>query len=128
MASASAGPLVLECPSRYPDLVQMHELAARGWLTPAPGIPNGPLEQVGVSVGPPERNGELRGAPLRGGTGERFQYDVVREDLEKWAFCEYGMPSGYARVMYRIPAGGTACETRLRRSRGRLVGASIRCY
>lgn len=127
MAPAGAAPLELECPSKYPDLVQMQALAARGWLAPFPGTPNGPLEQAGVSVGPPERNGELHGTQLRGGTGERFQYDVVKEDLEKWVFCEYGMPSGYARVMYRIPAGGRACETRLKRARGHLVAASISC-
>jgi len=82
--------------------------------------------QVGVSVGPAERNGELIGAPLRNGTGFRFEYDVFEEDLEKWVFCEYRMPSGYARVMYRI-SGGRACETRIRPARGTLGAASISC-
>ena len=124
---AGAAPLALECPAKYPDLVQMEALAAQGWLAPVPGRPNSPLVQVGVSVGPAERNGELIGAPLRNGTGDRFEYDVFKEDLEKWVFCEYRMPPMYARVMYRIQTGGRACETRLKRARRRLVAASIRC-
>ena len=126
VAPAGAAPLALECPARYPDLVQMRTLAAHGWLAPFPGAPNGPLVQAGVSVGPPERNGELVGAPLKGGTGYRFEYDVFEKDLEKWVFCEYRMPSGYARVMYRIP-GGRACETRIRPGRATLGAASISC-
>lgn len=127
MAPAGAAPLALECPAKYPDLVQMQALAARGWLAPFPGTPNAPLVQVGVSVGPAERNGELIGARLRDGAGWRFEYDVFEEDLEKWVFCEYSTPPGYARVMYRIHAGGRACDTRLKRARGRLVAASIWC-
>lgn len=127
VAPASAVPLTLECPAKYPDLVQMQALAERGWTAPLPGTPNSPLVQVGVSVGPAERNGELIGAPLRNGAGDRFEYDVFEEDLEKWVFCEYRAPPMYARVMYRISTGGRACETRLKRARGRLVAASIRC-
>lgn len=127
VAPACAARLALTCPAKYPDLVQMQGLAAQGWRAPFPGEPNAPLVQVGVSVGPAERNGGLVGTPLRDGTGYRFEYDVVREDLEKWVFCEYGMSSGYAWVVYPISTGGRVCETRLRRARGRLVAASIRC-
>ncbi|WP_090314650.1 STY0301 family protein [Duganella sp. CF517] len=122
-----AAPLALQCPAKYPDLDQMRTLAERGWTAPFPGTPHAPLVQVGVSVGPAERNGELIGAPLRGGAGYRFEYDVVREDLEKWAFCEYSMPLGYVRIMYRISTGGRACEMRLKERRGRLIAASIWC-
>ena len=105
----------------------MQALAARGWLAPFPGTPNTPLEQAGVSVGPAENNGELIGASLRRGAGYRFEYDVVREDLDKWVFCEYGMPPGHVRILYRIATGGRACETRLKERRGRLIAASIWC-
>lgn len=127
VAQASAAPLALQCPAKYPDLIQMQALAARGWLAPFPGMPSTPLVQAGVSVGPAENNGELIGAPLRRGAGYRFEYDVVREDLDKWVFCEYGMPPGYVRILYRITTGGRACETRLKERRGRLVSASIWC-
>lgn len=127
MAPAGAAPLALECPAKYPDLVQMQALAVQGWRAPFPGTPNAPLEQMSVSVGPAELNGELRGVQLRGGAGERFRFDVFEEDLEKWVFCGYSVPSGNARLMYRIPVGGKACVTRLQRARGRLAAASIRC-
>ena len=126
-APAGAAPLALRCPAKFPDLIQMQALAARGWLAPFPGTPNTPLEQAGVSVGPAENNGELIGALLRRGAGYRFEYDVVREDLDKWVFCEYGMPPGHVRILYRITTGGRACETRLKERRERLVAASIWC-
>ena len=124
---AGAEPLVLECPPKYPDLIQMEALKVKGWIAPFPGTPSAPLEQMSVSVGPAERNGELRGDPVRGGAGERFPFDMFEEDLEKWVFCGYRMPSGYARLMYRIPIGGQACVTRLKQAHGRLVAANIRC-
>lgn len=126
-APAGAAPLALRCPVKYPDIVQMQALAAQGWRAPFPGAPNAPLAQVGVSVGPAEINGELIGTPLRRGSGYRFEYDVVREDLDKWVFCEYGMPPGHVRILHSITTGGRACETRLKERSGRLVSASIWC-
>lgn len=127
LRTADAAQLVLACPAKYPDLVQMQIMQAKGWRAPFPGKPSAPLEQASVSMGPPEENGELIGTPLRGGAGERFYIGGYAEGLEKWAFCGYTMPSGYARLMYRLPVEGLRCETRLERERGRLVAARIWC-
>lgn len=124
---ACAAPLALECPAKYPDLIQMQALREKGWSAPFPGRPGVPLEQMSVSLGPADENGELQGERLPGDTGERFHFHGLTDELEKWIFCGYSMPSGYARLMYRIPVSGQACVTRLKRARGRLVAASIRC-
>ena len=127
LQTASAAPLALECPVKYPDLVQMQTLQADGWRAPFPGRPGAPLEQMSVSLGPADENGELQGEPLPGADGERFHFHGLTDELEKWVFCGYTMPSGYARLMHQIPASGQACETRLTHRRRRLVAASIWC-
>ena len=127
MQTAGAAPLTLECPVKYPDLIQMQALQAVGWSAPFPGRPGAPLDQMSVSLGPADENGELQGEPLLGAVGERFHFHGLTDELEKWVFCGYTMPSGYARLMYQIPVSGQACETHLKQRRGRLVAASIRC-
>lgn len=127
LSTARGAPLTLECPAKYPDITQMQALATKGWRAPFLGAPNAPLEEVGVSLGPAEENGRLQGDPLQAGTGERFHFHGLKGELEKWVFCGYHIPSGYARLMYQVPIEGRRCETRLKRSRGRLVAARIWC-
>ena len=124
---AAAVPFQLTCPAKYPVLAQVQTLQADGWRAPFPGIPGAPLEQASVSLGPPEENGELKGTPLRSGAGERFILQGFGDGLEKWAFCGYRSPTGDVRLMHKIPVNALACETRVRRERGGLVGASVRC-
>lgn len=126
-AHATAARLALECPAKYPDLVQMQDLQSKGWRAPFPGRVGARLDQMSVSLGPPEENGELIGELLPGATGEKFHFAGLKDELGKWVFCGYQVPSGYARLMYQIPIAGRACETRLKRVRGRLVAARIRC-
>lgn len=125
--ATAAEPLALQCPGKYPDLIEMQSLQAQGWRALFPGAPKAPLEEVGVSLGPAAENGELQGEELPGGKGREFRFPGSALELEKWVFCGYDAPTGYARVMYQIPIDGQRCETRLKRSRGRLVAASIRC-
>ena len=105
----------------------MPALVAQGWSAPFPGIAGAQLKQASVLIGPAEKHAELRGVQLPGGTGERFHFYGITDQLEKWAFCGYDTPAGYARLVYQIPVSGRGCETRVKRSRGRLIAASLRC-
>lgn len=125
-ATAAAEPLTLQCPAHYPDLIEMQSLQSTGWRAPFPGAPNAPLEEVGVSLGPADENGELQGEGLPGG-GRAFRFPGRASELEKWIFCGYSASKGYVRVMYQIPPDEQRCETHIKRARGRLVAASIRC-
>lgn len=126
--AGAAAPLVLHCPSQYPDEKLIARLRQQGWYTPAPGAAGSPLNQVGALTGPAEQNGELRGSELTNGR-RRFNFYGTEEDGEKWVFCNYGDGPKDLRLMRAVPVSTKRCETSESQSRvpGRLVAASISC-
>ena len=125
--AAVATPLVLHCPTRYPDKQQLLDMRDKGWYAPRPAASGAVLNQAGALTGPAEANGELRGTDLSNGRGRRFNFHGTDEDGEKWVFCSYENGSLDLRLMYPVPVSSKFCETSEKRIGQRLVTASIRC-
>jgi hypothetical protein len=122
-----SAPLVLHCPVRYPDDKNLLKMRNNGWYAPSAGVAGSALNQTGALTGPAEQNAELRGSDLSNESGRQFNFYGTEADGEKWVFCNYDNGRLYLRLMYAIPVETKRCETNERRTRGRLVAASIRC-
>lgn len=120
-------PLVLQCPARYPEPEHLKKMLASGWRAPVDGTVNAPLDQAGALTGSTAENAELRGSEFPNGTGSRFDFLGTAEDGEKWVFCSYAAQLGRVRLFHAVPLAAKRCEAHVKKSRDRVVAATIRC-